>query len=337
MILLKVDELSLATSPKETIQPLRVTLSHTTQQLKYQMDKLTTMRAFMTVADQGSFAAAARQLGLSRSQLNRQVLWLEDHLQVTLFNRTTRRVSLTHTGQAYLENIVPLLDNLHDTEAQLQQGQTGLRGVIKVNAPMSFGLSHLTPAVLAFMQQYPDIRVQLELSDEKRDPLSNQFDVTLRIGKPESNPALIEHDITHTSRRIVASPDFLAKYGEPTEVSQLATLPCLQYGSLLHGNYWDLMHQRTAMRVKINGVLSSNNGDVLKQAALQGRGLAFLPTFIVGDAIGQGALIPVLEAYQPEKLVISLIYPPNRHMALRLSVFVKFMQDAFEDNDFIVG
>jgi DNA-binding transcriptional LysR family regulator len=265
------------------------------------------------------------------------VLWLEDHLQVTLFNRTTRRVSLTHTGQAYLENIVPLLDNLHDTEAQLQQGQTGLRGVIKVNAPMSFGLSHLTPAVLAFMQQYPDIRVQLELSDEKRDPLSNQFDVTLRIGKPESNPALIEHDITHTSRRIVASPDFLAKYGEPTEISQLATLPCLQYGSLLHGNYWDLMHQRTAMRVKINGVLSSNNGDVLKQAALQGRGLAFLPTFIVGDAIGQRALIPVLEAYQPEKLVISLIYPPNRHMALRLSVFVKFMQDAFEDNDFIVG
>ena len=301
------------------------------------MDKLTAMRAFMTVADQGSFAAAARQLGLSRSQLNRQVLWLEDHLQVTLFNRTTRRVSLTHTGQAYLENIVPLLDNLHDTEAQLQQGQTGLRGVIKVNAPMSFGLSHLTPAVLAFMQQYPDIRVQLELSDEKRDPLSNQFDVTLRIGKPESNPALIEHDITYTSRRIVASPDFLAKYGKPTEVSQLATLPCLQYGSLLHGNYWDLMHQRTAMRVKINGVLSSNNGDVLKQAALQGRGLAFLPTFIVGDAIGQGALIPVLEAYQPEKLVISLIYPPNRHMALRLSVFVKFMQDAFEDNDFIVG
>ena len=301
------------------------------------MDKLTAMRAFMTVADQGSFAAAARQLGLSRSQLNRQVLWLEDHLQVTLFNRTTRRVSLTHTGQAYLENIVPLLDNLHDTEAQLQQGQTGLRGVIKVNAPMSFGLSPLPPAVLAFMQQYPDIRVQLELSDEKRDPLSNQFDVTLRIGKPESNPALIEHDITHTSRRIVASPDFLAKYGEPTEISQLATLPCLQYGSLLHGNYWDLMHQRTAMRVKINGVLSSNNGDVLKQAALQGRGLAFLPTFIVGDAIGQRALIPVLEAYQPEKLVISLIYPPNRHMALRLSVFVKFMQDAFEDNDFIVG
>lgn len=337
MILLKVDEFSLATSQKETIQPLRDTLSHITQQLKCQMDKLTAMRAFMTVADQGSFAAAARQLGLSRSQLNRQVLWLEDHLQVTLFNRTTRRVSLTHTGQAYLENIVPLLDNLHDTEAQLQQGQTGLRGVIKVNAPMSFGLSHLTPAVLAFMQQYPDIRVQLELSDEKRDPLSNQFDVTLRIGKPESNPALIEHDITHTSRRIVASPDFLAKYGEPTEVSQLATLPCLQYGSLLHGNYWDLMHQRTAMRVKINGVLSSNNGDVLKQAALQGRGLAFLPTFIVGDAIGQRALIPVLEAYQPEKLVISLIYPPNRHMALRLSVFVKFMQDAFEDNDFIVG
>ena len=337
MILLKVDELSLATSSKETIQPLRDTLSHITQQSKCQMDKLTAMRAFMTVADQGSFAAAARQLGLSRSQLNRQVLWLEDHLQVTLFNRTTRRVSLTHTGQAYLENIVPLLDNLHDTEAQLQQGQTGLRGVIKVNAPMSFGLSHLTPAVLAFMQQYPDIRVQLELSDEKRDPLSNQFDVTLRIGKPESNPALIEHDITYTSRRIVASPDFLAKYGEPTEVSQLATLPCLQYGSLLHGNYWDLMHQRTAMRVKINGVLSSNNGDVLKQAALQGRGLAFLPTFIVGDAIGQGALIPVLEAYQPEKLVISLIYPPNRHMALRLSVFVKFMQDAFEDNDFIVG
>ena len=299
------------------------------------MDKLTAMRAFVTVADQGSFAAAARLLGLSRSQLNRQVLWLEDHLQVTLFNRTTRRVSLTHTGLAYLENIVPLLDNLHDTETQLLQGNTGLRGVIKVNAPMSFGLSHLTPAVLAFMRQYPDIRIQLELSDEKRDPLSNQFDVTLRIGLPETNPALIEHDITYTSRRMVASPAFLTRYGKPVEPSQLTKLPCLQYGNLLHGNYWDLMHQRTPMRVKINGVLSSNNGDVLKHAALKGQGIALLPTFIVGDAIANGTLVPILEAYQPDKLLISLIYPPNRHMAMRLSVFVKFIQDAFEDNDFI--
>ncbi len=298
------------------------------------MDKLSAMRAFATVARHGSFAAAARKLGLSRSQINRQVLWLEDELSVTLFNRTTRRVDLTHTGQAYLDNILPLLDNLANTEALLQHDQQTLSGTIKINAPMSFGLTHLTPVVVKFMDEYPNIQVQLDLSDEKRDPLSNQFDLTLRIGPPEPNPAMIEHDITHTERYICAAPALLQRIGKISSPEQLINLPCLQYGNLVHGNYWDLLYHNKPQRVRINGVMSSNNGDVLKQAALKGVGIAMLPSIIVGNAIGSGALIPVLQDWQPAPLHISLLYAPNRHMALRLNAFIKFVQAAFENTDF---
>lgn len=300
------------------------------------MDKLGAMRAFINVARQGSFAGAARQMGLSRSQINRQVVWLEDSLEVSLFNRTTRKVDLTHAGQAYLANILPVLENLDDAELQLQDNQQSLSGTIKINAPMSFGLTHLTPVVLDFMQAYPQIQVQLDLSDEKRDPLSNQFDMTLRIGPPENNPALIEHDITYTSRCLCAAPEFLQRYGTPGSPDDLKELPCLQYGNLVHGNYWDLLYHNKSQRVRINGVLSSNNGDVLKQAAIKGMGLALLPSFIVGEAIAKGQLVPVLQAWQPAPLLISLLYAPNRHMAMRLSVFVKYIQTAFENAEFLL-
>lgn len=300
------------------------------------MDKFSAMRAFVSVARQGSFAGAARQMGLSRSQINRQVLWLEDHLAVSLFNRTTRKVDLTHAGRAYLENILPLLENLDDAEAQLQQNQQSLSGTIKINAPMSFGLTHLTPVVLQFMRVYPQIQVQLDLSDEKRDPLSNQFDMTLRIGPPDTNPALIEHDITYTSRCICAAPTLLERYGTPQSPDDLKAIPCLQYGNLVHRNFWDLLHQNKSHRARINSVLSSNNGDVLKQAAVEGMGLVLLPTFIVSDAIKQGQLVSVLQAWRPAPLLISLLYAPNRHMAMRLSVFVKYIQAAFEQSDFLL-
>ncbi|GGF68149.1 LysR family transcriptional regulator [Alteromonas lipolytica] len=300
------------------------------------MDKLTAMRAFVGVARLGSFAAAARHSGLSRSQLNRQVLWLEDSLGVSLFNRTTRKVDLTHAGQAYLENILPVLESLDDAESQLQQDQQSLSGTIKINAPMSFGLTHLTPVVLRFMREYPQIQVQLALSDEKRDPLSNQFDMTLRIGPPDTNPALIEHDITYTSRCICAAPSLLERIGEPLTPDALKDMPCLHYGNLVHGNFWDLQFQNKTHRTRINGVLSSNNGDVLKQAAIEGMGLALLPAFIVGEAIRNGQLKPVLLAWQPPPLLISLLYAPNRHMAMRLSVFVKYIQAAFEQADFML-
>ena len=301
------------------------------------MDKLSAMRAFITVARQGSFAGAARLSGLSRSQINRQVLWLEDTLGVSLFNRTTRKVDLTHAGQAYLEQILPVLESLDDTESQLLQNQQTLSGTIKINAPMSFGLTHLTPVVLQFMREYPQIQVQLDLSDEKRDPLSNQFDMTLRIGPPETNPALIEHDITYTSRCLCAAPSLLEHYGTPQTPEALKNLPCLQYGNLVHGNYWDLLNQNKSQRVRINGVLSSNNGDVLKQAAIDGLGVALLPAFIVGEAIKEGQLVPILKAWQPSPLLISLLYAPNRHMAMRLSVFVKYIQAAFENADFLLA
>ena len=293
------------------------------------MDKFEAMHAFSTVARAGSFAAAARGLQRSRAQVNKQVIWLEDYLSVSLFSRTTRRLTLTDTGMAYLEVVERILADVREAEHLVQYSQQAPVGDLRLNAPMSFGTRHLAPAMIEFMRQYPEIRVQLILSDDKIDPVSNNFDLTLRIAAPQESPALIDHTITEAHRVLCASPEFVSRYGRPEALRQLSDLPCLHYGNLSSGNYWIFHENEQEKRVRVNGVLCSNNGDVLRDAAVAGLGVAFLPTFIVGPDIQEGRLITLLEQYRPPRLDISLLYPPHRHLSIRVRVLVEFLQQRF--------
>lgn len=295
------------------------------------MDKFSAMGAFVKVVEAGSFAEAARQLGQSRSQINRLVINLEDELSVTLLNRTTRSVSLTPIGAAYWQRAKAILDDLQETENTVRASHDQAIGEIRVNAPMSFGTLHLGPAIADFMKRYPQIRVQLILSDEMLDPVASGFDMTLRIAEPSGSLALIEHIIAPVTRILCCSPAFFGSLSKVVTIDSLKELPCLHYGNLPSGNQWKLTGPDGLHQIRVNGVLCSNNAEVLCQAAVAGLGIALLPTFITGEELKKRRLQTILDDYESPPISLCLLYPPNRHLSARNRLFVKFMQNRFSE------
>jgi len=295
------------------------------------MDKLAAMNAFAQVVRDGGFAAAARSLGQSRSHVNRLVIELEDSLGVTLLTRTTRSLSLTPVGKAFHARCEAILDDLSEAMREVQIDHEAPQGAMKINAPMSFGTLQLGPALVEFMQRYPLIHVELTLSDRFIDPLAEGFDITVRIARRVDSPSLVIHDIAPVERILCAAPALIERYGEPRAPQDLVRTPCLHYDDLRNGGRWQLTGPEGPVELKVNGVLCSNNAEILCQAAADGMGVALLPRFIAEAAIRSGRLVPVLPGYAAPELFLSLIYPPNRHLSARVRVFVKFMQGRFGD------
>ncbi len=298
------------------------------------MDKFAALSAFTEVVDQRGFAAAARTKGLSRSQVNKLVANLEDHLGVQLLNRTTRSVAPTPAGQAFYERARAILSDLDEAESALQDDQDEPQGELKINAPMSFGTMHLGPALTDFMLRYPKIRIQLILNDNFVDPVMEGFDLTVRIAEPSETLALIEHEIVEAKRVICASPEFLRDKGTPASPKELADLPCLHYGNLPSGNSWKLGGPDGVHDVRVNGVLCSNNAEILRDAAVKGMGIALLPTFIAGAELQEGRLVTVLADYKPPPISLCLLYTPNRHLSARIRLLVEFFYERFGDRPY---
>lgn len=298
------------------------------------MDKFAAMRGFVYAVEAGSFAAAGRELGVSRSQINRLVIALEDDLGVQLLNRTTRSISVTPAGESYYQRARVILNDLQEAQLSIQSEQHEPQGEIRINAPHSFGVRHLAPALIEFLKRYPAISVQLALSDQFIDPVADGFDITLRIAKRAENPALIEHEIAQARRVLCASPEFLIRYGPIVQPQQLTTIPCLHYGNLPTGNNWRLLRDKGYVDVQVNGVLCANNADVLYEAATAGLGVALMPVFIAEEALANGRLLPILEEYSLPPIYLSLVYPPSRHLSVRIRLLVKFIQEWFAQAKF---
>lgn len=296
------------------------------------MDKFAAIKSFVCAVEKGSFAAAARELGYSRSQINRLVLGLEDELGVQLLNRTTRSISLTPPGETYYRRCRIILGDLQEAEDTVQADHTEARGEIRLNAPLSFGVRHLGPALVVFMQRHPHISVQLLLGDQFLDPVGEGFDLTLRIAQRREQPSLIEHEIAEAHRVICASPAFLRANGVPEHPVDLSSLPCLHYGNLPTGGIWRLQNAHDSVDVRVSGKLCSNNADVLCEAAINGLGIVMLPVFIAGPAIKAQRLKVILPDYSPPAIYLSLLYAPNRHHSTRNRLLVKFLQEWFEEH-----
>ena len=224
------------------------------------MDKLESMRVFVEVVNHSGFAAAGRQLGLSRSVVNRLVAQLEADLGVQLLQRTTRRVSPTDMGRAYYERCVDILAEVSAAERSVTQLQVEPKGTLRVNAPMSFGTTHLAKAIAHFMQRYPDIQLQLTLNDRFVDLLEEGFDVTLRIATLTEEDPLTTHAIAPIRRVICAAPSYLKAYGTPETPADLLNHDCLQYGHLTTNNHWQLIDKngrQATVRLRCKGY--SNN------------------------------------------------------------------------------
>jgi DNA-binding transcriptional LysR family regulator len=293
------------------------------------MDKLESLRAFAKVVELGSFSEAGRALRLSRSAVSKYIGELEDELGVQLLNRTTRRVSPTENGQAYFERVLGILGELEAADHAVTQLQATPRGLLRVNAPMSFGTLQLGPAIAEFMQLYPELRIQLVLSDENVDPLQDGLDVTLRIADLESS-SLIARKIMPIARVICASPDYFQTHGTPVHPNDLRDHNCLTYGFLSTGNQWKLSGKDGDHWIQPSWTLCVNNAEVLRDAAVAGRGIALLPVFIGQDALQAGRLRTCLDDCHAPPLALYALYPPTRHLALKVRLFIDFLVERFE-------
>lgn len=294
------------------------------------MDKLEGMQAFVEVVNHGGFAAAGRYMGRSRSVINKLVLQLEAELGVSLLQRTTRHVSPTDAGRAFYERCLNILAEVEAAEQAVAQLQVEPKGTLRINAPMSFGTMHLAPAIAAFTAQYPDLKVQLTLSDRFVDLLEEGFDMTLRIATVDPNDTLVTHELLPIQRVLCAAPAYLEKHGIPQCPSDLHDHDCLQYGHLATGSQWRLMApDGTQQSVTIRCRYYSNNGEALREAAINGIGIALLPTFLLQNALNQGQLQTVMQDYAPPPITAFLAYPPNRHLSTKIQYLTAFLKEWF--------
>lgn len=245
-----------------------------------------------------------------------------------LLNRTTRQASPTENGQMYFERAVVILSEIDAADQAVTQLQSAPRGLLRINAPMSFGTMRLGPALADFMTKYPDLQLQLVLSDDLLDPVQDGFDVTLRIAELESS-SLIARKIVPVERVVCASPDYLKHHGTPIHPQDLRNHVSLTYGFLLTGNQWKLTGGDGVHWIQPTWSLCVNNAEVLRDVAVKGRGIALIPEFIAAEALNNGSLQAVLENYSAPPLALYAVYPPTRHLAVKVRLFIDFLVDRF--------
>ncbi|AZD15264.1 LysR substrate-binding domain-containing protein [Pseudomonas chlororaphis] len=288
------------------------------------MDRIECMRAFVVTVDANGFAAAARAMDVPRSKVSKQIQALEETIGVQLLHRTTRSLHLTEAGAEYYESAREVLAAVDEAEQRARDGIGELRGVLRVNAPMSFGLRRLGPLVPLFHEQHPNIELQLVLSDQQVDPVRGGFDVTIRIASL-ADSSMVAKLLAPAPRIMVASPDYLKRAGTPQTPRDLTAHQCLNYGYLQSGVSLQLSNGKDTQRVHVTGPLHANNGDLLAQAAEAGMGIALLPDFIVADALAAGRLVPVLCEWQAPPISIHAVYPSARRVPQKTRAFIEFL------------
>jgi DNA-binding transcriptional LysR family regulator len=296
------------------------------------MDRFQSMHAFVQVVDRGGFAPAARAMGLSRSAVNRAVQRLEADLGAQLLRRSTRKVSPTDTGLAFYDRCMQILDDVEEAVAAVSELQDHPRGTLRINAPMSFGTRHVAPAIADYMGHYPDVKVELVLNDRFVNPIEEGFDVTFRIGSDGPSSSILVRRYAITPRVLCASPAYLETAGTPETPGDLKSHRCLHYGYLASGSQWRLAGpEGEDGNYPIHCVMWSNNGDVLRDAAVQDQGIALLPTFIVGADLRAGRLCTVLKAYRAPEIALTALYPRHRHLSSKVRLLLDFVEERFAD------
>lgn len=282
------------------------------------------LRIYVAVIHAGNFTAAAEQLMLSKQYVSRRMAALEASLDAQLLIRNTRKLSVTEAGMLFLTHAQRILDDIHEAEQAMSTRRQALHGTFRISMPMSFGMSHLSPLIAQFLAQHPALQFHIELADRYVDMIGEGFDMAIRIGAL-ADSTLIARRLGEQRRLICASPAYLARAGTPVTPDDLAQHACLRYGrEALSG--WELQQAGKSKSVTVQGPMLSNNGEVLRDAAIAGLGLVLLPGFIVEPALKRGELVSVLEAYQPAPLCLNAVYPQHRQRSEVNRVLLNFLQ-----------
>jgi DNA-binding transcriptional LysR family regulator len=293
------------------------------------VDRFFAIQVFTRVVEQGSFAKAAERLGISTSACSRHVAELEAHLDSRLLNRTTRRLSLTESGQAFYDRCVQVLADLAEAEQAAAASAARPRGTLKLTCAISFGVRHVAPLVGAFAARHPEMRFDVQLSDRFVDLVEEGFDLAIRIGEsPTQN--LIARKLGETCLVPCAAPLYLREHGAPETPADLASHACLTYEYLPQRSTWrfrDRAGREHAVRVA--GPVHANNAEMLAAAAVEGIGIALEPDFIVGADLAAGRLVRILADYSPAPTSLYAVYPSRRHLSAKVRAFVGFLAERF--------
>lgn len=293
------------------------------------MDRFNAMATFVCVADVGSISGAADRLGIAKSAVSRRLRDLENHLGVELIHRTTRHLALTPSGEHFYHRAARLLADVDEAEEAVTREHRELSGVIRLAAPLSFGLLQLQPAINAFMAANPRVTFDLNLDDHEVDLVADGFDLGVRLASlPDST--LIARKLAPIRSAAAASPDYLARHGTPRHPSELANHDCLIYSNVPANQVWRYRDARGRWQpVTGRTRLRVNNGDFLREAAIHGAGIVIEPTFLLHQALAEGRLVPILTDTAWPEIGAYAVYPQTRHLSARVRAFVDFLGQRF--------
>ncbi|WP_462171884.1 LysR family transcriptional regulator [Pseudoalteromonas xiamenensis] len=277
---------------------------------------------FVAVAESNSFTQAAKKLNTSVAQISRKVGMLEERLAVKLLNRTTRKVTPTEAGMLYYQKCKHLVDGLELAELAVTQMQTAPKGLVKITAPVTYGEKHLAPLLNQFLQLHPQVDLELILTNQRLDLIESGIDIAVRLGKL-ADSSLIAKRLSSRQLYVCASPDYLAQYGEPHTLSELAHHQCLS-GTI---DYWRFDEAGKEKSMRISGRIKCNSGFALRDAAIRGLSLIQLPDYYIQDDLDNGQLIEILRPYRAKLEGIWALYPENRNLSPKVRLLIDFLAE----------
>jgi DNA-binding transcriptional LysR family regulator len=293
------------------------------------VDKLISMKVFEKVAKLNSFSAAADDMGLSKAMVSKHIASLENSLDVLLLNRTTRRLSLTESGAAYLERVKNILADIEETELAVSTLSSEPRGTLKLTAPTSFGAFHLARAIGGYNQIYPQVQVEMFLTERLHDLAEDGLDLAIHVGHLEDS-SLVAKRLASARMVVCGSPAYFEKYGLPETPEDLVDHKCLIFTPRTPANEWSFQKDNKKFNVRVSGDIRSNIGDALRVAAMQDSGLIQLPTYMTGLDIKAGRLQAVLENYEPPESPINALYLHRKHLSAKVRTFVDYLYEILQ-------
>jgi DNA-binding transcriptional LysR family regulator len=297
------------------------------------MGQLEDMNVFIRIVEAGGISRAADQLGMAKSAVSRRLVDLETRLGVRLLNRTTRTSSLTEIGHGYYDRAIKVVDDVSELNAITTDANTSLEGTINIAAPLSFGLSHLSPAIDAFVNKHPELTINIDFSDRQVNLVEEGLDFAFRIADLNDS-SLIARKVSPIKHTLCANPKYLKKYGIPKIPDDLKKHHLLHY-SISRTNTWKLTDKKGKQYiVSVNAKMIANNGDFLKDMAIAGHGIVYSPTFIAWNAIATGDLVPVLANYKLPQSNAYAVYPQTRYLSQRTRLLIDYLVERFGDNPY---
>lgn len=293
------------------------------------MDRLTALQVFRRVAERGSFAEAGRSLGLSPAAISKNVAELEAHVGARLIQRTTRRMALTEEGRLYLEHVSRALDALAEADTALCPIKAAPSGTLKVSAPMTVTLTHLSGAIPAFLQRHPGLRLNLHLDDRRVDIVREGFDLAIRGSDRLEDSSLVARPLTAMPHVLCAAPGYFERRGLPAVPADLQALDCVRFSLSGHADVWEFRQGARTERVTVDARYSVNSSLAVRDALLAGFGVSLIPRAYVKDDLRAGRLQVALPDWETREATLYAVYPSRHYVAPKLRALLDFLVEEF--------